>query len=165
MGKRYTEQELRDIGMDKLQIEAILATYRNEEKVEVESNGISEGETLPVTSESKVVQIHQHNVNMHIKEEENKHLVPTSLEQIASYKSGTIVELPPFADGQPLVARMIRPSMLALIKSGKIPNSLLNQATSLFANGAGALNGTGKNATNAAELFQVIDAIVNAALL
>ena len=41
----------------------------------------------------------------------------------------------------------------------------MNQATSLFANGASALNAQGKGATNMNELFEVIDVIVEAALL
>lgn len=165
----YTEQELKDMGMDAAQIRAIM-TVQNARQVEEEnSNDIPEGELLPgseVGEENpKVVQM-QHLVEVHnVPVKSPEQLVPTSIAQIASYKQGTIVELPPFADGQPFVARMVRPSMLALIKAGKIPNSLLNQATSLFANGTGALNAGGKAATNLNELFDVIDVIVNAALL
>lgn len=61
----------------------------------------------------------------------------TSLECLSSYARGAIVELPPFADGQPFVARLRRPSMLVLIKNGKIPNELLGTANELFM-GAGA---------------------------
>lgn len=157
----YSEKELKEIGMDAAQIRAIM-TVQNAQaaQAEVESN---EKDTLPVPAGNNVVQMHQHNVEVHTQPAQT--LVPTSVEQIATYKNGTIVELPPFGEGQPFVARMIRPSMLGLIKSGKIPNSLLNQATSLFANGAGALNATGKNAASADELFEVIDVIVDAALL
>lgn len=151
----YSEKELRDIGMDDRQIKAIMATYQRD--------GVEIKEANNEPDKDKVVQMHQHNVEVHTRPSSS--LVPTSLEQIASYKDGVIVELPPFADGQPFVARMIRPSMLGLMKAGKIPNSLLNQATSLFANGANALNGTGKNATTASDLFEVIDVIVDAALL
>ena len=45
---------------------------------------------------------------------------------------GDIVELPPFADGQTFFARLRRPSLLSLAKSGKIPNSLINVANGLF---------------------------------
>lgn len=153
MEKIYTEQELRSIGLDDRQIKAVMATYQ--------MNGIEikEANNKP----DKVVQMHQHNVEVHTRSSGS--LVPTSVDQIASYKGGVVVELPPFADGQPFIARMVRPSMLALVKSGKIPNSLLNQATSLFANGANALNTSGKNSTNVSELFDVIDVIVDAALL
>lgn len=152
----FTRQDLENMGMNEYQIDAMLSAQEIQQNKEPNV----ENETLPVTLD-KVVQLHQHNVEVHSSEP----LVPTSLEQLKVYKEGAIVELPPFADGQPFIARMSRPSMLALVKSGKIPNTLLNQATSLFANGANALNGTGKNATNVNELFDVIDVIVDAALL
>lgn len=163
MAKRYTENELRRMGMDEEQIIAVMNTYKYNDEKKMELNEETEVQSsLPVPVESNVVQMH-HNVEVHT---ENKmSLVPTSLEQIASYKAGAVVELPPFADGQPFVARMARPSMLRLVSEGKIPNSLINQATSLFANGAGALNGTGKNATSAADLIKVIKVVVDAALL
>lgn len=165
MGKIYTEKELREMGMDAAQINAVMSTQRAkaaDEDLENRLQGeqdVTEGQELPVVG--SVVQMHQHNVEVHT----SGPLVPTSISQIASYKNGMVVPLPPFADGQPFVARMVRPSMLALVKSGAIPNSLLNQATSLFANGAGALNTGGKAATNVSELFDVIDVIVEAALL
>lgn len=155
----YSEKELRGLGMDENQIRAILSVQNTQQ-----NNVIEEGpneESLPV-SVGNVVQFHQHDVKLQTDKEP---LVPTSLEEITSYKNGTVVKLPAFADGQPFIARMARPSMLALVKAGKIPNSLLNQATSLFANGAGALNGGGKSSTNVSELFDVIDVIVDAALL
>lgn len=163
MCKIYTKSELEALGMDKNQIDAIIATYETDRKIlentyEKEESNIG----IPTSNVGKMVDIHKHDVDVHV---DKKVLVPTSISQIASYKSGTIVELPPFADGQPFVARVARPSMLALVKTGKIPNSLLNQATSLFANGAGALNAGGKNGTNVSELFDVIDVIVDAALL
>lgn len=161
MGKFYTAVELREMGMDDAQVNAIMSVQKAKMAQE-EQDKMSKDEKEEKYLTEKVVNVH-HDVDVHTKLMEP--LVPTSLEQIAKYKDGVVVELPPFADGQPFVARMIRPSMLGLIKSGKIPNSLLNQATSLFANGANALNGTGKNATNANELFEVIDAIVDAALL
>lgn len=149
MAKIYTETELRAMGMDDSQIKAIMSTYEREMGQEEEC------------VKDNVVKM-RHDVDTYVRPSST--LEPTSIRQIASYKNGTVVPLPPFADGQPFVARMIRPSMLALVKSGKIPNSLLNQATSLFANGTGALNG-GRNSANVSELFDVIDVIVNAALL
>lgn len=59
----------------------------------------------------------------------------TSLESLQEYGRGAIVQLPPFAEGQPFVARLRRPSMMALAKSGKIPNALLTTANSLFLKG------------------------------
>lgn len=161
MAKVYTETELRDMGMDGLQIEAVLAAQnarmvndKVQEQVTDDADSLNE-------QGMRMVQFHQHNVEVTT----DVPLRPTSVEQIATYKNGMVVELPPFADGQPFMARVARPSMLAMVKTGKIPNSLLNQATSLFANGAGALNANGKNSTNVCELFDVIDVIVDAALL
>lgn len=61
-----------------------------------------------------------------------KELTVTSLDTLLGYRQGTIVEFPPFAEGQPFFARIRRPSMLVLMKSGKIPNALMNTATKLF---------------------------------
>lgn len=60
----------------------------------------------------------------------------TSLDQLRQYAAGQIIELPAFSEDQPFVARIKRPSMLALAKANKIPNSLLLTANNLFA-GAG----------------------------
>lgn len=56
----------------------------------------------------------------------------TSFEQLKLYAQGQVVELPPFAEGQPFVARLRRPSLMALVKAGKIPNALLVTANKLF---------------------------------
>lgn len=66
---------------------------------------------------------------------ETKSMDLTSLESLQEYARGAIVQLPPFAEGQPFVARLRRPSMMALAKSGKIPNALLSTANSLFIKG------------------------------
>lgn len=63
----------------------------------------------------------------------------TSLEDLKEYARGQIVELPAFADGQPFVARLKRPSMIDIISSGALPNSLLSRATSLFMSGANSI--------------------------
>lgn len=68
----------------------------------------------------------------------SEQLSVTSLFDLQSYKEGTVVRLPDFTEGQPLVARVRRPSMLALAKSGKIPNALLSVANELFNKGGGA---------------------------
>lgn len=85
----------------------------------------------------------------------------TTIEQMVEYNKGTIVRLPDFADGQPFVARVRRPSLLVLVKSGKIPNSLLNQATDLFKNGAGSLG----EENTVSDLYSIMEAICEAALV
>jgi hypothetical protein len=66
---------------------------------------------------------------------ENNNLKIISFEELKNISKGSVVELPPFAEGQSFVARLKRPSMFVLAKEGKIPNSLLTQANSLFENG------------------------------
>lgn len=85
-------------------------------------------------------------------------LQPTSLEDLVKASQGVIIELPPFAEGQPFVAKLRRPSMLALIKSGKIPNSLLATANKLFADGT--VDEDDPNALSS--LFSVLDALCEA---
>ena len=62
----------------------------------------------------------------------DKQLNVTSLEQLKKYCDGTLVELPPFGPDQPFVAKLRRPSLMALAKVGKIPNTLLDSANKLF---------------------------------
>lgn len=89
----------------------------------------------------------------------------TSIEELKSYTKGDIVELPEFGNGQKFVARLKRPSMLALMKSGKIPNSLLQSANTLFEKGpSGVLNSKNVNMENIPEnvmsqMFDIMDII------
>lgn len=62
----------------------------------------------------------------------DKQLNVTSLEELAQYQEGTVVELPPFGPDQPFVARLRRPSMMGLARAGKIPNQLLDAANRMF---------------------------------
>ena len=57
----------------------------------------------------------------------------TPIQELVEMSKGEIVELPPFVQGKSFVARLKRPSMLKLAESGKIPNSLLRAANTLFA--------------------------------
>lgn len=68
-------------------------------------------------------------------EKQERQLQITSIEDLQRVASGTVVELPPFVDGTPFVAKLKRPSMFVLAKTGKIPNSLLKSANALFADG------------------------------
>lgn len=64
----------------------------------------------------------------------------TSLSDLQKYSEGIVVRLPDFAEGQPFVAKLRRPSMLVLAKSGKIPNSLIGTANELFMKGSSGLD-------------------------
>lgn len=62
-----------------------------------------------------------------------KQLEVTPITSLQEYSKGDLVELPPFAPDKPFVARLKRPSMMMLMKTGKIPNELLIAANTLFA--------------------------------
>lgn len=59
----------------------------------------------------------------------------TSIDQLKVMSGGEIVKLPPFIQGQDFYAKLRRPSMLKLVQSGQIPNSLLRTANMLFSGG------------------------------
>lgn len=59
----------------------------------------------------------------------------TSIDQLKLMSGGEIVKLPPFIHGQDFYAKLRRPSMLKLVQSGQIPNSLLRTANMLFSGG------------------------------
>lgn len=87
----------------------------------------------------------------------------TDFSNLQAYAKGVIVRLPDFAEGQPLIVRMKRPSMLVLAKSGKIPNSLLNAAGALFSEG-----GAGMDADNPkmlSDMYDVCKVICESALV
>lgn len=112
---KYSVEELRGLGLTEEQIEAIQNTYKNEAKdISVEVKPFIPRETsardLVSSSLTKV----------------------TTIEDLKEYAKGQIVQLPSFADGQPLIVRMKRPSLMILAKSGKIPNKLLKTATEMF---------------------------------
>lgn len=132
----YTREQLVNMGMNEVQINAILSTQAEEQ--------------------AKIVQ-------MPVKEEkvytEND---ITSLDDIVKYTSGTVVRLPDFAEGAPFIAKLKRPSLLVLSKSGKIPNSLITQATQLFKDGAGSL---GVKGNSIEDLYEIMEIICDAALV
>lgn len=85
----------------------------------------------------------------------------TSIEQLKVYSQGQLVELPAFAEGQPFVVRLRRPSLMALVKSGKIPNALLTTANKLFLE-----KGVDeKDAKLMPQLLGVFEVLVDAALV
>lgn len=84
----------------------------------------------------------------------------TSIEELKEYTKGEIVELPSFDENHPFVARLKRPSLLAMAKAGRIPNSLLDSANELFAQGpATVANKRVKDENMMKDMFEVIDLI------
>lgn len=87
----------------------------------------------------------------------------TSLSDLQKVAQGEVVELPGFTESIPFVARLGRPSMLKMVGDGKIENSLLNTATSIF-------NGTtegkeDKNEDFLKEMYNVMRKFADACLL
>ncbi len=140
--KFFTREELEKIGMAENQIEAIL-----------KQQGTN-------TVDSFVEQNIPNNVNnVNVRELNDSNI--TLISDIQRYCQGVVVELPGFDGVHPFVAKLKRPSLLVMSKTGKIPNSLINQATQLFQQGAGAL---GKDNT-IGDMYDIMEAICEAALV
>lgn len=97
--------------------------------------------------------------------DKNTEIKVTSIADLQSYAKGAIVELPPFADGQPFVARLRRPSMLALVKSGKIPNELLQVANELFMGKPGGKREEKFDPGTMTRMFDVFDIMCEASFV
>lgn len=143
--KQFSREELVAMGMDDQQIAAVLATYAQSELVSLAKEVT---EPAPVVEQPK---------------EPEKPLEVTNIIDIQNYAKGSLVRLPDFGPGQPFVARLRRPSLLVMTKNGKIPNTLIEQATNLFAKGAESMTGANKNTLS--EMCDIIDVIVEAALV
>lgn len=87
----------------------------------------------------------------------------TSLFDLQTYAKGTLVRFPDFAEGQPFVARVRRPSMLALAQAGKIPNTLLTAANELFSKGGGGMDADNENMLS--DVYGICEIICEASLL
>lgn len=94
---------------------------------------------------------------------QNRNLTVTSFEQLQTYAMGQVVELPPFAEGMPFVARITRPSMIQMIRDGKFSNNLLVSANELFIN-SGAVEEAVSNNEKMNEFYDVLFEIVKEAL-
>ncbi len=93
----------------------------------------------------------------------DKQLVVTSIEELVDYNRGTVIELPPFGPNQPFIARIRRPSMMGLAKSGKIPNQLLDAANRMFFGDKGRNVKYDQEALK--QTFDVIDVLCDAAFV
>ena len=79
----------------------------------------------------------------------------TPISKLIEYSQGEVVTLPPFREGCPFIARLKRPSMLMLTKSGRIPNSLITSANKLF-NGKGVDDTKENSMKDAFDVFEVL---------
>lgn len=81
----------------------------------------------------------------------------TRIEEMKKYAEGIICELPEFGPGQPFVARLRKPSLLSMVKSGKIPNPLLDNVAQAF----GELKqGKAKSNSIAARIAETYDLMI-----
>lgn len=84
----------------------------------------------------------------------------TTIEEMKAGSAPQIVELPPFSQGHPFVAVLKRPSMFAMMRSGRIPNTLINEANKLFSSGpAAVVNNRIGDKNTMDELFSIIECI------
>ena len=154
--KRYTEEQLYKMGMSKEQVNAILKTYADEEPDDKIVKFVDEDKEskacVGIAKPGEVVPVNC-----------NEAMKITSAADLQSYASGTVVRLPDFGDGQPFVARMRRPSMLVLAKSGKIPNTLLSAASELFAKGGSGLDTDSDNMLG--DMYDICHIICESALI
>jgi len=140
MTKTYTESELLAMGLTQEQINAVASQIDNESK-----------EVKPVKK----------SFAQKVEEELNKPLKVTSISSLKKQAAGELVQLPGFVEGEDFIARMRRPSLLAMVKKGKIPNSLLSEATELFSNGTSTI---GDN-NSLEEMMNVVEIICEASLI
>ena len=94
-------------------------------------------------------------------DEINRQLKVTPIYELEKYAKGEVVEFPPFAENQPFVAKVKRPSMMVLMKTGKIPNSLLATANSIF-------SGNSSNAEDEdfyKDMLDILDVIAEASFV
>lgn len=87
----------------------------------------------------------------------------TTIHDLQGYVGGKIVRLPDFAEGQPLVARVKRPSLLIMAKQGKIPNTLLGAAGELFTKGGSGIDSD--NTRMLGDMYDVCHLIAEASLV
>lgn len=88
----------------------------------------------------------------------------TALSTLKTYAEGQLVQLPDFAEGQPFVAKLKRPSILAMTKSGKIPNELLAAVFKLFS-GEGSKKEDGRDINMLIQMDEMLDVVCDAAFV
>lgn len=90
-----------------------------------------------------------------------------TLEDLKKAFGGEIVDLPGFSSEMPVfTVRLRRPSLMAMVKNGKIPNDLLTEANTLFTRGtAGAMNANMDNPDAMKDMFNILDALCEASFV
>lgn len=80
-----------------------------------------------------------------------------SIDELKKLAEGELVELPSFKSDEKILVKLRRPSMMQLVKMGKIPNDLLVEANKLFAQGTGGVVSKGIDDPNT--LSKTVDLI------
>lgn len=146
-----TREQMEAAGMTERQIQGVLNTLNNqpqEQKAVAMTTAVQPqfstgfGTTIPINCAEA--------------------MSTTSIFDLQTYAQGTLVRFPDFAEGQPFVARVRRPSMLVLAKQGKIPNTLLNSANELFSKGGGGIDADNENML--ADIYSICEIICESAL-
>lgn len=145
--KRYTRIELERLGMTDEQIDAALS---RQEKENEKNSTTRELHSVPKKNTARNAAVG------------DVALKVTSISDLQSYAKGTLVRFPDFAEGQPFIARVRRPSMLVLAKQGKIPNALLSSANELFNRGGDGLDED--NVNMLADVYDIMKIVCEAAL-
>lgn len=79
----------------------------------------------------------------------------TPISDIMKVSNGSIVELPPFVEGTRFFAKIKRPSLLKMVKMGKIPNALMFRANELFVQNTGSFDPSDDDMM--AEIFDILE--------
>lgn len=87
----------------------------------------------------------------------------TTIEELKACACGEIVQLPSFIEKIPFYAKVKRPSLLGLVKMGKIPNTLLTKTNELFVQNGAGFDTDDKNMM--AELCDVLNLIAEETLI
>lgn len=163
---RYNREQLKAMGMDEKQINAIMATYYAEDTAQTAESSTTAIPSTPLDDVFRVGDIPAaasravHTVPVM---DETEAMKVTSIADLHVYGQGKVVRFPDFAEGQPFVARVRRPSMLVLAKQGKIPNALMASANQLFAGGGSSMDAD--NPDMLSDIFDVCEVIATAALI
>lgn len=137
----FLKEELKDLGLNDAQVTAVLKAH-NENNDEVHDDKETTKASVPINCVET--------------------MQTTSLFDLQNYSKGVLVRFPDFAEGQPFVARVRRPSMLVLAKQGKIPNALLMSANALFSKGGSALDNDDDDMLS--DIYGIIEIICESAL-
>lgn len=94
-----------------------------------------------------------------------KEVKVTSITTLKQYMNGSVVELPPFSETQPFFARVKRPSLLKMVKEGKIPNQLLTKTNELFVEGSKQLKSGIDDEKLMTEMMDILEIVAEETLV